>query len=470
MIYIYKSIVNIKTLISLFIALFFLYIFNIFGVINYSMIDHEISRYFWMIILFALLWSYIELILKKNIRYLFFLYLMLIPLFDFIASKNTLSTLSVGYFIINYHLIFLIIFSIKLLILKDNYRFISSYSKEIFLFYIAAFFALLSVISSKSSFMALNGLIYIIVVPLMIIFISNYVSKTDKKYNDGLVYKMLIFSLIFYSSISVLYSLNTLIFSGFGNSNNRLLGLYSGNMLGLNFIIIMGLSLQFYNIHNKKKYLSIILFSLIGVLLTGSRGTLILSILLISIYYLLYVKFLSYKIFLKIITVLIIIVFSGLIFNSYFELIGYNRLLENGLSSGRFETWSNSIDYIFQNNLFLKGNGIGNYMLTAYGKISRLTSAHNSFLHLSIEIGVIGSIFYFIAIMKNLLMVKLNKDDMFLKILLLIIIMFGLGIGAEPLKYNRGVLLSNGYFVNSLDLNIRFVYLWMVIGFIHTND
>lgn len=470
MIYIYKSFFKAKTILSFLIALVLFNIFNLLGAINYSLIQQEISRYFWMIMLFFILWSYIELIIKKDIRYIFFLYLMLIPIFSFIANKDTLIIFRIGYFILNYHMIFLILFAFKILIFKNNFLINYSYLKEIIYFCFGACFVLFSIFNAESQFMAINGLLYMVFFPLLIIYISNYVGEMDKKVNEHLVYKMMIFSLLFYSIISVLMSLGISGFSGFESSSGRVLGFYSGNMLGLNQIIIIGLSLQFYNVFNERKYLFIILVSLLIALMTGSRGSLVLNIMLIILYYILHLKFLDKKFIIRISVIILVLIFSIIVFNSFFDLIGYNRLLESGFKSARFETWSNSIDYILEHNLFFKGIGVGNYMLSAYGEISYLTSAHNAFLHIAIEIGVIGSLVYFFVVCKNMFVLKLNKSNLFLRLLLFIIFLFIMGVGAETLKYDRSALLLNGWNVSNLDLNIRFVYLWLIVGLISSNN
>lgn len=202
------------------------------------------------------------------------------------------------------------------------------------------------------------------------------------------------------------------------------------------------LPLIFYLIITSKKvlyqiFLYFILFmSFLVIFYLNSRATFI-SFFIINLFMMM---ILVYKKRVKTIFLFLLVFFTSLILNLNSPFFKSSNVLDRASSievsyegsSARFELWSNAIDYISLHPLV--GCGIGNWKIQSlpYWK-DRLTGyivpyhAHNDFLELTAELGIIGGLSYlFIFISLLLLLFPRNRLDINLhnpKIYLLLVLM-----------------------------------------------
>jgi O-antigen ligase len=203
------------------------------------------------------------------------------------------------------------------------------------------------------------------------------------------------------------------------------------------------LPLIFYLIINSKKVIYkiflyfILLLSFLVIFYLNSRATFI-SFFIINLFMMM---ILVYKKRVKTIFLFLVVFFLSLILNLNSPFFKSSNVLDRASSiefsqegsSGRFELWSNAIDYISLHPLV--GCGIGNWKIQSlpYWK-DRLTGyivpyhAHNDFLELTAELGIIGGLSYLFIFISLLLLlfprcrldINLNNPKIYLLLVLMV--------------------------------------------------
>lgn len=201
-------------------------------------------------------------------------------------------------------------------------------------------------------------------------------------------------------------------------SHGFYVGSLTNNPNSLSYICIFSLVyVLFFKTFNLKKIIKIIIL-FTGVLISGSRLATILFPIIILIRIFLHRKnfvntrktvFLYYAFF-------IFILLLAFNFNSISGSIDYN---------GRLENWT-----IGLKNVSLIGHGINSDNIYLNNYLSYKTSMHNSYISLLVNYGIIFSIiiclFFFITLKKMLLKYELSKEDSFVFVLFLILMIVSL--------------------------------------------
>lgn len=172
------------------------------------------------------------------------------------------------------------------------------------------------------------------------------------------------------------------------------------------FAVVISVMLYFIvnKVNFKYKYI-FLFFSLIGGLITGSRGFLVTLASILIIYYFCgifhkkYRKVFHYSFIIAILIVFLFILHFGPIVNLYEKTIGRTIELKNNYSkgnfmditSGRLFLWKYYLNIIFSNsNLLLFGSGFNKYHLIENGGYGLV--AHNSLISGLMGFGIIGTI------------------------------------------------------------------------------
>lgn len=445
-----KSFFRIETIVSFTMSFIVFSFFDYFNFINYNVSNFKLP---YIIATLFLIWSLIEIIIKNNINYLFLLYFLSIPLQHWIGHKGFLVLFIVN-ITINYHLIFWIIFFLKSIYDKKNKKFIIKHvdAKFYFGFFILLFTSIFSILYSKNIIFAMNGVIYGIIVPFLI-FLS-LVNVIEYKTQIEDIYRSFNFTFLLYNIFTLIVSLSSFLLPGM---KKRVIGVFTNpNNVMYAQIIVIGISLYFLHYKKEKKYLFHLLISIMIVISTGTRSAVVLIILFSLIYGKRYFK--NLKVF---ILVNLIVIITTMILLFYWEYIFnnislFNRFTKKGFESGRFLAWRKTIDFMINENLYFRGIGIGNYNLF---NISSLIHAHNSFLQLTINIGLLSSLIYHFLIISQIKFLNVvKKNNLFYnlpRIIILTIIIY--------LNISSFVPLVVRPDVNLLDISVRSIYLWVFL-------
>ena len=114
---IYYNVFSIKSFYSFILATISYYLLYIFGAIDTSHF-YKVPNYYKFTVL-VLLFFLFEVIIKKDMVYMFFLYLMSVPIQHFFAASNFLFFNLYNLLIINYNLVFICIFLYKVILLNN---------------------------------------------------------------------------------------------------------------------------------------------------------------------------------------------------------------------------------------------------------------------------------------------------------------------------------------------------------------
>jgi len=226
---------------------------------------------------------------------------------------------------------------------------------------------------------------------------------------------------------------------GFGGIyTNRYAGSgFDPNDLGLT--LSLGIPMTWYVITNQKKYISklfyfvCVTFSIYAIFLTGSRGAFIASLAAILVIPLTYLK---QAMRLKIL-LLFIIAMSAFLIANFVPVTTFERFsripaeLRGGHLSQRIYLWEAGFQ-VYQNNPIL-GVGAGAFPYAMSKFYGGMTVAHNTFLSILAEEGLIGLTFFILIILA-----LLNKIRFFpsLKRNIWFILMFTWVIGASSLTWD----------------------------------
>jgi hypothetical protein len=457
---IYHSIYSIKTIVNVLIALLIyiiLKVFEIFELKGSFTLLYEIGYIF-------IIWTLFECLLKKDYFYIMFLYLMALPLQNWLIQTDNAIDIMISPFLINYSFVFLFVFLIKIIF---NQRKIKKVKFQVlFSFWCIMLFSIISIINSKNVFIAINGITYGLIIPFMVFLIIINILK-DKK-DIILICEAIVLSLLFYNIFNFVLESTELLVVGFGSGRVR--GIF-GNPVFYAPLLVVSSLLSMYLIYyykttqviSKTLYFSTFCLSIFLLLITGSRGGIVVFFVALWLFFYqilkLNQKFLLLSIF---ITVLIWITFYIDVFKflQASELITISRFLNQGLETERLNIWLLSYDFILAKELFFSGIGMGVLMLEEIG----WTTPHNSFLYLSATIGVMGSILYHYILIssiniKSLLTRNINKNIPGIIVLSIFIYMNIVGYRILLYRYT-GQYLSNF----SLNVHIDVICLWIFVG------
>jgi hypothetical protein len=404
-------------------------------------------------------WIVSETIFKNDFIYLFTLYILIIPAQFFVVSSGIFS-INISVFKFSFSFIFLNLILFKYLI--KHKKKIKIKIDVINLIFLMTIFSLISLFNAHHFHIAVNGIIYTLLVPLLlnIVLINIIKDKNDLFF----LIKSINFTLFVYNFITFSLSISNSIFSVF--SSNRIYGLYMNPVyFGFAQIISAAASLFLIFKYSNIFYKITFILSLIGVFYSGSRGAII-SVLVVCLILLnLYIKSFDMKfiIFNISIILLAIILLIGPNYIDFTNIQGISRFLEKGVESARYTIWKDSINYIMNNNLFVWGIGLGNFLYTTYDEIG-WSSAHNSFLQMSTTIGFIGALFFhmFILFKINIINILLKKDiySNFTGVVILGIFIYMNVVGFVPVFFARYDPLN----FRTMDINFVSFFLWFFIA------
>lgn len=166
-----------------------------------------------------------------------------------------------------------------------------------------------------------------------------------------------------------------------------------------------------YQMH-KVKYWSLIAFSLFALLLTGKRAHLLFSIFAVLLVYLVNNHRYGITNIIKIIGTILLSGFTLFILSFFVPAIlntfnRFNEIFNGGdITNGRYEFYDLAYSMFLQHPIL--GNGWGSFMYTyqklhgAYGGIYTLMSAHNVYLQVLCEVGILGLLIFLVCIFYNL--------------------------------------------------------------------
>lgn len=211
------------------------------------------------------------------------------------------------------------------------------------------------------------------------------------------------FVFTFFSILAYLISLNSISFNILGNNNTKLIGVIIERglprLIGFTQdpnIFVFTVLIPFWYLFCKKQKnnfekLTLLLIS-ISVIMSLSRGGII-SILIPLIFILI-----SSLIKLKIKHIVVALVIVSILFN-ILDVPQVHDVLDQRMStissgSGRFEIWKNGIELWSQNPFF--GIGWYNFLYYNINFYGGTNYAHNTFLEVLVELGLVGFTIYFL--------------------------------------------------------------------------
>ena len=465
---IYYNVFSIKSFYSFVLATFSFYLLYSFGSIDTSHF-YKVPNLYKFVVL-VLLFFLFEIIIKKDMVYIFFLYLISVPIQHFFTSFEFLFVNVYKLLTINYNLVFICIFLCKVILLNNFRLKICSY-RIILAFFGCLIMSIISIFDAKNAFLAFNGVIYGLLIPFSLLHIILYIIK-DKK-NLFLCYDAFIIASLFYNILTFILEFTNLIIAGFGNV--RIVGIFvNPGHYGVLQLCTASISLFLLTTRLNKIYLISFVSSIIGILLAGNRSIIISFI----IFFILYIHQMDLKrkiVFYYIsFIILLFFIIDFISLKLSLDNVTIIRLYKEGLvDTERYTIWKNTMNYIIDKKLFFKGVGIGNFIYNLF-PYALESSAHNSFLHLAATIGVFGSFLYHYIIiysinLKNIIF-KINKTKIIPQIILFSILVSMLTAGFQPLMYGQmNLILFN---IDPLTMNTHLIntYLWVFVAFSNYND
>ncbi len=465
---IYYNVFSIKSFYSFILATISYYLLYIFGVIDTSIfyIYYNFYKFAALVMLFFLF----EVIIKKDMVYMFFLYLMSVPIQHLFAAREFLFFNLYNLLIINYNLVFICVFLYKVILL-NNLRLKLCNHKIIFAFFGCLILSVISIFDAKNAFLAFNGVIYGLLIPFVLFIIVLNIIK-DKK-NLFLCYDAFIIAALFFNILTFILEFTNIILPDFGLEHARIEGIFV-NPGHYGVLQLCAGSLSLFLLTKRLNIIYLISFasSITAMLLSGSRAYFISFIIFCILY--IHQMGLKRKIASYYISV-IILVFFIIDFTSsklFLDNITMFRLYEEGFNTNRYNMWMNTINYIIDNKLFFKGVGKGNFAYSLFPYV-HAASAHNSLLHFAATIGVFGSFLYHYIIiysinLKNIIF-KINKTRIIPQIILFSILVSFLAGGFQPLMYWQNHIL---YGIDPVSMNTHLMntYLWLFIAFSNYTD
>ena len=464
---IYYNVFSNKSFYSFILATISYYLLYIFGVIDTSHFYTLPNLYKFAVL--VLLFFLFEVIIKKDIVYMFFLYLMSVPIQHFFAASEFLFFNLHNLLTINYNLVFICIFFYKVILL-NNLRLKLCKYKMTFAFFGCLIMSVISVFYAENAFLAFNGVIYGLLIPFILFIIVLIIIK-DKK-NLFLCYDAFIIAALFFNILTFTLEFTGIILSGFGSDRIRGIFVNPGHY-GLLQLCAGSVSLYLLTKRLNIIYLISFVSSIAAMLLSGNRSIFISFIIFCILY--IHQMGLKRKIAFSYISVVVLVFFIIDLTSVKLSLgnITIFRLYESGFDTVRHDIWMNTINYIIDNKLFFEGVGMGNFVYSLYPYVHE-ASAHNSLLHLAATIGAFGSFLYHYIIiysinLKNIIF-KINKTRIIPQIILFSVLVSMLTGGFQPLMYRQGAIILYGIDPLSMNTHLMNTYLWIFIAFSNYTD
>ncbi|HLV10102.1 MAG TPA: O-antigen ligase family protein [Halanaerobiales bacterium] len=329
-----------------------------------------------------------QILSSKNINFIIFLYILSLYLFTYRVHQisNLLAALLILVIWLNY-----------LLNRKESGRkIVFNKLLKIYLLFIAV--CAISVIYAVDRGFAIRKVRTMILLFILIFSLANYIDTYDKL-------RMLMRSFVFSGLIASMYILIKADFSNITRFGSEL-----GNVNAIGMILGISATFSLYFILTKREYYQSIFLLIIAscILLTGSRKAFLFIIMnTLIILFLRNNKGWKNKLKFAAIILLIVLIACYLVFNVdiFYEIIGV-RLLNTfrSLSGQKVSTGSVTLRVkliqegwrMFKERPLL-GHGLNNFrVLFARVPGGRETYAHNNFIELLVNIGVIGAGIYFL--------------------------------------------------------------------------
>lgn len=175
--------------------------------------------------------------------------------------------------------------------------------------------------------------------------------------------------------------------------------------------LIVSLSLLKYLKTKKVVTIALAIFFFFAIIMTNRRGTFSIAILLMILFYMFSIQSNKKLLFLVVLVPIIIIIGVENLPGMQAILDKFNVYLSaDNITSGRLVLWDNAIK-TFRSNMFW-GTG-----WLSYNRIFNVTSAHNSYLQLLSDLGLVGTVLFFTPFLmgfiytaKQFLKVRKNND------------------------------------------------------------
>lgn len=367
------------------------------------------------------------------ISILLFLYVLSLYIFTFLPGLNNISNAIAALFILSV--------TIKTLMEKGKIIF----NKFLLLYLLFIIVCTISYFYAEDQFIALSKIRTLI---LYFIFITALISYLDN-------YDKLIKLINFFVFSGVVAALYILFFSDIYSGER--LGDLLGNENRMGIIIGMSMLFSIYFILFEKKYFYIIpaIITTGMVLFTGSRVAFV--FIFIGSIFLTYFKNKNSskgKIIKNIVILLLIsFIFYYLVFNiSLFYLVlgkrveNISKFIRNEeINERSISTRIYMIKFGFEMFKYkpIIGYGIGNYEVLLEKSINMKTYAHNNYIELLVDVGILGTIIYYAIYVQALLYLKKIKDYVKLKYLFLTLFLCFFIIDFASINYS----IKHTYFI-----------------------
>lgn len=328
----------------------------------------------------------IKLGLNNVVNTIMFLYIISLYLFTYTED-----------FIVSNALALLLIASIWANFLLTRRKLV--FNKLLFIFLLFTAICSFSVFYAIDQSVAITQVRTLILIFIVMLSLVNYIDSTEKL-------KAFMAYFIYAGCIASIY-----IFSANDFSQLTRFGSELGNVNAVGMIIGISATFCFYIMLHEKKFLYLLPFVImtITILLTGSRKSLLFICMnIVIIIYLRNRHSLKGKLKFIIVSLIILIITSYLIFNIpiFYKIIG--KRVENMLafisgegtreSSINMRAYMIQIGYEFFKDRPLTGYGINNYrILFSQVPGGRETYAHNNVIELMVGTGIFGVIFYYLT-------------------------------------------------------------------------
>lgn len=202
-----------------------------------------------------------------------------------------------------------------------------------------------------------------------------------------------------------------------------------GLMKDPNIAALVFLSFYYYlffvSIKNKSFYLLLVVFLIFATLSRGAIATFLITLLLFSLRS---IKHFTFFIFYS----SIFLILAGFL---YINLESFAQIFEKRLSgletgAGRFEMWENAYNLFLQSPIL--GHGIFNFRFLNELYFNDSHFAHNTYIEVIVETGIIGLTLFFLYL-SSLLGMAYKNDALFFSVLALIVMALTISIYINPI-------------------------------------
>lgn len=409
-----------------------------------------------------MIWTILECIVKKDIFYLIFIWLIAFPFYQWFVNRS-MDHLSFRIFgiIINYNCVFIIVLFSNLLKNKD-YKLAMADYKTNTAFFGCLVVAIISIAYTSNRNVAINSILYAFIIPyVVLIIIINILEKSEDVIK---LLKIIFYALLFHNIQTLFLQSAGLIHKAF--ATERYQGVFGNPNIYANIVLYSALTSFFFIFYYSQRRIFYILslgLSVFMLVMSGSRGVLlcfILSILFFAICLRSSKKVIWIFFVIGLCFVTFMTVDKSIIQQLFIKTSVGLRFYNQGIDSERFFLWQQCITLIKEKVLIFKGLGAGVLFYdTTLGK----STAHSLFLTLAISIGLIGSALYHYIIIRNinlkLMFSKRSLYGSFPSIIIFSSIFFMNVVGARFVGYRE----INNNLIN-ISTSMEIVLLWIFMG------